>query len=159
MALLKNVLGLDLGTHSVKAIEIRQSLRNFEIVTSCSFPLPDPDTSVAELARSLVVENRLSTEHVVAALRGEFESDARRFHFVGHQANLRMLESVCRRCNIPADRHHTNVEWFGNTGCASSASVISMNWEKWIDRDDLAVVGVGAGLTWSSYLLRFGSDA
>jgi len=97
--------------------------------------------------------------HRVAALRGEFESDARRFHFVGHQANLRMLESVCRRCNIPADRHHTNVEWFGNTGCASSASVISMNWEKWIDRDDLAVVGVGAGLTWSSYLLRFGSDA
>jgi 3-oxoacyl-[acyl-carrier-protein] synthase-3 len=95
----------------------------------------------------------------VAALRAEYESDARRFHFVGHQANLRMLEAVCRRCSIAADRHHTNVEWFGNTGCASSASVLSMNWEKWTDRDDIAVAGVGAGLTWSSYLLRFGSDA
>ena len=70
-----------------------------------------------------------------------------------------MLEAVCRRCDIANDRHHTNVEWFGNTGCASSASVISMNWEKWNELDDVALVGVGAGLTWSSYLLRFGSRA
>ena len=52
-----------------------------------------------------------------------------------------------------------NVEWFGNTGAASSASVLSMNWEKWGPRDDVAVVGVGAGLTWSSYLVRFGDAA
>jgi 3-oxoacyl-[acyl-carrier-protein] synthase III len=31
-----------------------------------------------------------------------------------------------------------------------------MSWEKWCDGDDIAVVGVGAGLTWSSYLMRFG---
>jgi len=93
----------------------------------------------------------------LATLKDEYESESRRFHFIGHQANLRMLESVCRRCNIAADRHHTNVEWFGNTGCASSASVVSMNWEKWSELDDIGLVGVGAGLTWSSYLLRFGS--
>jgi 3-oxoacyl-[acyl-carrier-protein] synthase-3 len=93
----------------------------------------------------------------LSALKEEFETDARRFHFVGHQANQRMLETVCRKCGIPPDRHHTNVEWFGNTGCASSASVISMNWEKWTEVDDIALVGVGAGLTWSSYLIRFGA--
>jgi 3-oxoacyl-[acyl-carrier-protein] synthase-3 len=93
------------------------------------------------------------------ALKNEFESDVRRFQFVGHQANQRMLESVCRKCEIPSDRHHSNVEWFGNTGCASSASVVSMNWDKWTDLDDIALVGVGSGLTWSSYLLRFGSKA
>ena len=59
----------------------------------------------------------------------------------------------------PADRHHTNVEWFGNTGSASSASVISMLWEKWADIDDVGVVGVGAGLAWSGYLLRFGENS
>jgi 3-oxoacyl-[acyl-carrier-protein] synthase-3 len=95
----------------------------------------------------------------LAALKDEFETDSRRFHFIGHQANQRMLETVCRRCNIPPDRHHTNVEWFGNTGCASSASVVSMNWEKWRDLDDIALVGVGSGLTWSSYLIRFGAVA
>jgi len=89
-------------------------------------------------------------------LREEHGLDDRPLHFVGHQANLRMLENVCRRCGISPERHHTNVEWYGNTGAASSTSVISMRWEKWQPRDDVAVVGVGAGLTWSSYLLRFG---
>jgi len=93
----------------------------------------------------------------LAALREEYESEERSFHFIGHQANLRMLESVCRNCDIPPDRHHTNVEWFGNTGCASSASVVSTNWEKWTPLDDIALVGVGSGLTWSSYLIRFGA--
>lgn len=96
---------------------------------------------------------------LIEAMRLRFETPERRFHFVGHQANQRMLESVCRLTEIPPDRHHTNVEWFGNTGCASSASVISMNWDKWRDEDDVAVVGVGSGLTWSSYLLRFGGHA
>ena len=63
------------------------------------------------------------------------------------------------QCRIPADRHHTNVEWFGNTGAASAASVLSMHWEKWTPHDDVAVAGVGSGLTWSSYLMRFGGDA
>jgi len=88
-------------------------------------------------------------------LREEFETPGRPFHFVGHQANLRMLESVCRRCDIRDDRHHYNVDWYGNTGAASSASVISMNWEKWSPIDDIAVAGVGAGLSWSTYLFRF----
>jgi 3-oxoacyl-[acyl-carrier-protein] synthase-3 len=91
-------------------------------------------------------------------IRAEHGRDDRPLHFVGHQANLRMLENVCRRCDISPDLHHANVEWYGNTGAASSASVISMHWEKWEPRDDVAVVGVGAGLTWSSYLLRFGDE-
>jgi 3-oxoacyl-[acyl-carrier-protein] synthase-3 len=89
-------------------------------------------------------------------LRAEFSREERALHFVGHQANLRMLENVCRRCGIANEHHHTNVEWYGNTAAPSSASVISMRWEKWTARDDVAVVGVGAGLTWASYLLRFG---
>lgn len=93
----------------------------------------------------------------VSRLRDAFEEDGRALHFVGHQANLRMLESVRSGAGIAADRHHTNVEWYGNTGAAGSASVLSMGWEKWRDSDDVAVAGVGAGLTWSSYLVRFGS--
>lgn len=88
-------------------------------------------------------------------LRCELGQDDRPLHFVGHQANLRMLETVCRYCEIPTDRHHANVEWYGNTGAASSATVISQRWGKWGACDDVAVVGVGAGLTWAGYLLRF----
>jgi len=95
----------------------------------------------------------------VALLRERHEQEGRRFHFIGHQANLRMLERVREQCGIHPQRHHTNVEWYGNTGAASAASVISMQWEKWGPGDDLAVAGVGSGLTWASYLLRFGEAA
>lgn len=88
-------------------------------------------------------------------LMGTYSDPARRFHFVGHQANLRMLENVRERAGIAPERHHTNCEWFGNTGAASAASVVSMNWDKWTPEDDIAVAGVGAGLTWASYLLRW----
>jgi 3-oxoacyl-[acyl-carrier-protein] synthase-3 len=91
----------------------------------------------------------------VRALRDQFEDRSRVFHFVGHQANLRMLESVRDKCDIAPENHHTNAEWFGNTGAASAASVLSQNWDKWSPRDDIAVAGVGSGLTWASYLLRF----
>ncbi|MGH0028344.1 MAG: 3-oxoacyl-ACP synthase III family protein [Myxococcota bacterium] len=95
----------------------------------------------------------------VEHLRECFGQDDRAFHFVGHQANLRMLEQVRDRCGVRPEHHHTNVEWFGNTGAASAASVVSMQWDKWTARDDVAVAGVGSGLTWASYLLRFGGSA
>jgi 3-oxoacyl-[acyl-carrier-protein] synthase III len=91
--------------------------------------------------------------------REEYDEDARKLHFIGHQANLRMLESICRRCHIPEELHHSNCEFFGNTAGASSGSVISQNWDKWTPRDDISVVGVGSGLTWGSYLMRFAQDA
>jgi 3-oxoacyl-[acyl-carrier-protein] synthase-3 len=92
-------------------------------------------------------------------LKAEYETPDRALHFIGHQANLRMLENVCRRCEIAGDRHHANVEWFGNTGASSSGTVLSQSWEKWGPTDDVAVVGVGSGLTWASYIARFGKAA
>lgn len=91
----------------------------------------------------------------VPRLQAAHADPARVQHFVGHQANLRMLEAVRCGCGIPADRHHTNLEWYGNTGAAGAPSVVSMAWEKWGAADDVAVAGVGAGLTWASCLLRF----
>lgn len=99
------------------------------------------------------------TVAVFQELRAAHAYPERTLHFVGHQANLRMLEAVCQRCAIPAELHHYNVDEYGNTAGASSASVLSMRWEKWGPRDDVAVAGVGAGLSWAGYLLRFESPA
>jgi 3-oxoacyl-[acyl-carrier-protein] synthase III len=99
------------------------------------------------------------TAQLLRDLGDAHERPGRRLHFVGHQANLRMLESVCRQCDVAPDRHHTNVAWYGNTAGAGAPSVLSMRWDDWRDEDDVAVVGVGAGLTWSSWLLRFGGAA
>lgn len=99
---------------------------------------------------------RKSSE-MYAALRERAAEDGR-LHFVGHQANLRMLEAICRRCAIDPQRHHFNVDRFGNTGGASGASVVSMRWDAWRDGDELAMLGVGAGLSWGSCLVRFGGE-
>lgn len=99
------------------------------------------------------------TTQMLERLRSGYAREGRPFHFIGHQANLRMLEAVCRQCGIPRERHHSNVEWFGNTGAASGPSVVSMEWDRWTADDDVAVLGVGSGLTWASFLLRFGGGA
>jgi 3-oxoacyl-[acyl-carrier-protein] synthase III len=37
--------------------------------------------------------------------------------------------------------------------------VISQNWDRWKADDDICVVGVGSGLSWGSYLMRFSKGA
>ena len=98
------------------------------------------------------------TVRCLRKIQETFPSSGRRLNFVGHQANLRMLESVCQQCDIDDERHHSNVIEYGNAGAAGAPSVLSMNWDHWTDQDDVAVIGVGSGLTWASYVLRFGEQ-
>jgi len=98
------------------------------------------------------------TVRLFRKIQETFPSPGRRLNFVGHQANLRMLESVCQKCDIDDERHHSNVVEYGNGGAAGAPSVLSMNWDRWTNQDDVAVIGVGSGLTWASYVLRFGDQ-
>lgn len=92
---------------------------------------------------------------MVEGLRTKHGTPGRMFNFVGHQANLRMLERVCLMSSITPQRHFYNLDGYGNTGAAGSTTVLSMRWDAWNSEDDVAVAGVGAGLTWASYLLQF----
>ncbi|UQA60963.1 3-oxoacyl-ACP synthase III family protein [Polyangium aurulentum] len=81
---------------------------------------------------------------------------ADRLIYVGHQANLTMLESVCRRSEIPPERHWHNIVQYGNQCAAGAPSVLSQRWEKLRDGDVLGVVVVGSGLSWSSLTVEVG---
>jgi 3-oxoacyl-[acyl-carrier-protein] synthase-3 len=94
---------------------------------------------------------------MIRDLQQEYRDPKRPWGFVGHQANLRMLERVCDACEIAPEHHFHNLVDFGNTAAAGSPSVLSQRWDSWGASNDVAVAGVGAGLTWSSYLLRFRS--
>jgi 3-oxoacyl-[acyl-carrier-protein] synthase III len=84
---------------------------------------------------------------------GQSSADAM---FVGHQANLLMLEAVCRRGGIPAERHLYNVDEFGNCGAAGCPSVLSLHWSSLFERRaTVHAVVVGAGLTWAGGILEF----
>ncbi|MFQ5650913.1 MAG: 3-oxoacyl-ACP synthase III family protein [bacterium] len=80
-----------------------------------------------------------------------------RLLFIGHQANLCMLESVCERCHIQPENHFYNVDTFGNTGAAGAPTVLSQNWQTFRPGDVVALIVVGAGLTWSSMTIEFGN--
>lgn len=102
---------------------------------------------------------KFAITRTVQSLRGLREAFAdvppRNFHFIGHQANRLMLDSVCRACSVAPEQHHFNVTDFGNTGAAGAGSVLSRDWNDFLPGDHVAMVGVGSGLTWTSVMLRF----
>ena len=73
---------------------------------------------------------------------------------IGHQANLRMLESVARRCEVSSERHLFNVDRRGNTGASGAPSVLSEHWDSPDQPEAIGLAVVGSGLTWAGMLLE-----
>jgi 3-oxoacyl-[acyl-carrier-protein] synthase III len=89
-------------------------------------------------------------------IEARLEGRRERLVYVGHQANLTMLESVCRRAGVPPERHFSNVERFGNQCAAGAPTVLSQSWDRFQPGDVAAVAVVGSGLSWSSVQIEFG---
>jgi 3-oxoacyl-[acyl-carrier-protein] synthase-3 len=79
----------------------------------------------------------------------------RRLVYIGHQANLTMLESVCKRVGIPPERHFHNIVEYGNQCAAGAPVVLSQSWDRFGPGDVAAVVVVGSGLSWSALTIDF----
>lgn len=78
-----------------------------------------------------------------------------RIIYVGHQANLTMIEAVTRRCEIPLERHYYNIDQYGNQAAAGAPAVISQRFGDFVPGDIVACVVVGSGLSWSSVQIEF----
>lgn len=81
-----------------------------------------------------------------------------RFKFIGHQANLSMLSTVCDRINLEKENHWHNVTKYGNTGGSGAPAVLSQHWDELQPGHYVAIVLVGAGLTWTHMLLKVGEE-
>ena len=95
-----------------------------------------------------------TTTDCLKLLQDQYETKARRFIFIAHQANYMMLKTVCERRGIKPENHWYNVDQFGNVGCCGAPSALSMNWDKIQPGDNIAMVIVGAGLTWAYMMLK-----
>ena len=80
-----------------------------------------------------------------------------RMYFIGHQANLLMLQSACRMAPVADELHLHNVADFGNCSSAGAPSILSQHWDRFQDGDEIGMAVVGAGLTWSGVVIRFGA--
>lgn len=94
----------------------------------------------------------------VRNLQSLYGVNSNRFKFVGHQANMGMLATVCERCNIPDYNHWFNVIDFGNTASAGAPGVLSQRWDDFFPGVHVAIALVGAGLTWVQMMLRMEED-
>jgi general secretion pathway protein L len=69
--ILSHVVGLDLGAHTIKAVELRQGLREVEPVQLRLHPRPAPDAPVAEILPRFFRMHHLPTDRVVACVPGD----------------------------------------------------------------------------------------
>lgn len=78
-------------------------------------------------------------------------------HIVSHQANARIVESVLERLGIPLEKCWLNLDRYGNTSSASlPISLDEANRAGRLKPGDLiAMMAIGAGMTWGSALMRW----
>lgn len=77
--------------------------------------------------------------------------------FIPHQANLRIIEAVGERINIPIDRTIITIDRTGNISSASIPLALAEAAEqgRLHPGDLLLMSGFGAGLTWGSVIVRW----
>jgi 3-oxoacyl-[acyl-carrier-protein] synthase-3 len=96
---------------------------------------------------------RKSTESI-RLLQKNYSLNGDRFIYVGHQANLGMLQTVCERTGISEHNHWQAVVDYGNTGSSGAPAVVSQHWEELYPGDHVAIAIVGAGLSWVHMILK-----
>ena len=77
--------------------------------------------------------------------------------FIPHQANIRIIEALMKKLNLPADRVIVTLTKHGNTSAASVPLALDVGVrEGKIKRGDtLLLESFGAGLTWGSALINY----
>ena len=76
---------------------------------------------------------------------------------IPHQANLRIIEAITKRIEIPEDRVFVNLHKYGNTSAAACAIALdeAHRAQKFGPGDHIVMVAFGAGLTWASAAIRW----
>lgn len=77
---------------------------------------------------------------------------------IPHQANQRILQAAARKLNIDMDKFVSNVDRYGNTSAASIPIALceAIEQKRIHDKDHIALVGFGGGLTWASMIIQWG---
>ncbi len=76
---------------------------------------------------------------------------------VPHQANLRIIEGIAKRTNLPIEKFFINLSEYGNTSSASVAVALCEAHENGLykEGDRVLLLGFGGGLSWGSILIEF----
>jgi 3-oxoacyl-[acyl-carrier-protein] synthase-3 len=78
--------------------------------------------------------------------------------FVPHQANVRIVDAVCQRIGIPVEQTAIVLDHTGNTSAGSIPLALAeaAGQGRLADGDIVVLCGFGAGMTWSTAVVRWG---
>ena len=77
--------------------------------------------------------------------------------FIPHQANIRIIEAIAERLEIPMERFHINLDRYGNTSAAAVAIALdeAAREGRFKRGDKILMVVFGGGLTWASTVVEW----
>ncbi|MBB5350749.1 3-oxoacyl-[acyl-carrier-protein] synthase-3 [Haloferula luteola] len=129
--------------------------------SACPITIENADKRLATLA----MLGKEVFKHAVTRMKQSAEKVIERSHLkpedialvVPHQANLRIIDAIAERLDVPYDRVFTNLQKYGNTSAAAVAIALDeANRSGRIQKGEHAVLVVfGAGLTWAAAAIRW----
>jgi 3-oxoacyl-[acyl-carrier-protein] synthase-3 len=77
---------------------------------------------------------------------------------IPHQANLRMIEAVAKRLELPMEKAVVNIDRYGNTSAGTIPIAICEAYDggRLHDGDNVLLTACGGGLTWGSAVVKWG---
>lgn len=80
--------------------------------------------------------------------------------FVPHQANMRIIEALAKRFEVPSERVFLTIHKYGNTSASSVGIALDelLRTHPITNGENLVLTAFGAGLTWGSSILTYGDD-
>ncbi|MDT8443011.1 MAG: beta-ketoacyl-ACP synthase III [Desulfuromonadales bacterium] len=126
---------------------------------------PPTAENVADLLHTIRMEGKEVFRHAVSAMTLALKQVLKEAGFRGndldllipHQANLRIIEAVAKRCKMPMEKVFINVDRFGNTSAASIPIALDELLRSAAIKEGALVgfVTFGGGFTWAAALMRF----
>lgn len=77
---------------------------------------------------------------------------------IPHQANIRIIEAVAKRLELPMEKVMLNIQKYGNTS-SGTLPLALWDYEKQLKKgDNLIFTAFGAGFTWGAAYMKWGYD-
>ena len=111
-------------------------------------------------------EGRTVYRYAVTSMTGDVEEIMKRNNLtnddvdwvIPHEANMRIIEAVTKRLDLPMDKVMINIDHYGNTSAASIALAL-WDFEKKLKKGDKVILtAFGAGFVHGALYLKWGYD-
>lgn len=116
--------------------DLRQAKHQFRMQGKPMF-LHASDT-LARIAQEMLAKNALGIEDID--------------HFICHQPNLRILDAVQEKLNLPMSKFPVTVDHLGNMASASLPVTLAKHWPKVSPGEKVLFLAYGSGATWGAAL-------